>query len=325
MSDTEERYEQTFEVGLPCELSLENVRGRIEVITWAEPRVHVVAIKRLGTYLGAQRAFEETMVVMRQTGNRVRLYTDSSGGAGLFGWFGIGVTPPLVDYTVQVPKSTQVSIKGVGCSTLVQGIEGAAYVKSVSSDITLRDCKGSLILNNVSGEVTGDQLSGSLGVKTISGGVTVRRSRLSSAWAKTVSGNIFLETTLQPGSNYTGSSVSGGMTLAVPAQTNATIRLHTTSGRAECQLPCQVIESSRTSWRGKIGDGSAQVEFRSVSGGLVVKISESPADTTTTPPPPPPPPTPAGDSPELAILRAVERGEMTVEEALTRLSEFDRS
>ena len=70
---TEQRYEKTFNTGDRCELTLTNVRGSIRVLGWDRPEVSVVAVKRLGNYMGAQQSYDDTYVAMDQEGPAVRL------------------------------------------------------------------------------------------------------------------------------------------------------------------------------------------------------------------------------------------------------------
>ncbi|MBI5956062.1 MAG: DUF4097 family beta strand repeat protein [Chloroflexi bacterium] len=324
--NAEERYERTFQVGQRAEFSLVNVRGRIQVRGWDKPEVHITAIKRLGSYLGAQRAYEETWVEMEQSGYRVSARTVMGGRDSIFGWLGVSRTPPEVNYEVQVPVWSQVSIRTVGGPVEVSDISGAVYVKSVSGDVQLANIQGSAIIDAVSGVTTVENLKGNFGAKLVSGDAKLVNCQLSSLWAKAVSANVSVQTSLIPQGSYAVNSVSGDFRLVVPREARCSVRAKTTSGRVYCDLPCQVVEGGRGFWQGVINEGGASVELRSVSGNLFIGGAEIESRPAAEPRMAPPAPAGGpGDTPEMAILRAVERGELTVDQALAELAKLDKA
>jgi hypothetical protein len=84
-------------------------------------------------------------------------------------------------------------------------------------------------------------------------------------------------------------------------------------------------EGSRDRRRYVIGDGASTVQFSSMSGDVHVRaarrITAPPAPPTPPAPPAPTrPPKPIGDDEQLEVLRALERGEIDIEEAQRRLA-----
>lgn len=319
--NSEERVEQAFATGAHCELSLVSVRGTIKITGWDKPEVAVVAVKHLGTYMGAQQAFDETAVVMDQQGPVVNIRTRMSRGFNPFAWIGLGTTPPEVDYTVQVPFKSEVAVRTVSGPVQISDIQGSVYVRSVNGDLYLQNVTGNAIVHGVNGRFSGEELAGNLGARTVDGAISVRRSRLASLTAKTVSGDISVESPLDPQGAYSANSVSGSLHLFLPVDTRATIQLASTTGQAKCDLACKVSESRRGVWRGELNGGGATVEFHTVSGNLYVGVSgaEEPPVVASEEPAQP---AAAGEAPEMAVLRAVERGELTVEAALKKLEDL---
>jgi hypothetical protein len=316
-----ERTERLFATGDHCELSLVNVRGSVKVVGWDKPEVAVVAVKRLGNYMGAQQAFDETTVVMDQQGPVVSLRTRMARGFNPFAWIGLGTTPPEVDYTVQVPITSEVAVRTVSGPVQVTGIQGSVYVRSVNGDLYLQAITGNTMVHSVNGRVSGQELAGNLGARTVDGAISIRGSRLATLSGRTVSGDISLESPLDPRGTYSAKTVSGNLHLFLPTNTSATIQLSSTSGKAQCDLPCTVSESRRGDWRGVLNGGGATVDFHTVSGNLLVGMAgpdEPPAAGQGEPAQPPT----AGEAPEMAVLRAVERGDLTVEDALKQLEDL---
>jgi hypothetical protein len=320
-ANTEERLERLFATGEHCELSLVNVRGTVKVVGWDRPEVAVVAVKHLGTYMGAQQAFDETTVVMEQQGAVVSLRTRMARGFNPFAWMGLGTTPPEVDYTVQAPVRSEVAVRTVSGPVQITDIQGSVYARSVNGDLYLQNITGNAMAHSVNGRFSGQELAGNLGARTVDGAISIRGSRLASLSGKTVSGDISLESPLDPRGSYEAKTISGNLHLFVPADTRASIQLTSTSGKAQCDLPCSVSESRRGVWRGVLNGGGATVDFRTVSGNLLVGMS-GPEEPPAVGHDEPAQPKPAGEAPEMAVLRAVERGELTVEDALKQLEDL---
>lgn len=325
---TEERYERNFTVSECCELALKNVQGQVEVSGWDKPEVSVVAIKRLGTHWGAREAFEDTEVEMEQKGCQIYLRTRRQHEGGFFDWlWGGGRGPAPVDYTVKVPATSSVSISTVTCEVVARDIIGSLHARSVSGTVDVQRVGGNIILSTTNGKIQGAELGGTLGVKSVNGGIDLRRCSLTSLQAKTVNGKISVETSLDPQGSYSASTVNGSCRLAVPKDSRGTVEARFANGDVSCELPCQLLDSSRGHWHGQFGGGGgANITFKAVNGGLTIAVSDQVANVPSAPPAAPAPSAPPGsESAEMAILKAVERGEMGVEEALQRLTEIEEA
>jgi len=99
-----------------------------------------------------------------------------------------------------------------------------------------------------------------------------------------------------------------------------TVEVRGLSTDADIRLPHR-SEGSRDRRRYVIGDGTAHLLFSSMSGDIEVR---PPRRTGNAPPPPSPPAAPqppaADASAQMAVLQALERGEIDVEEATRRLA-----
>jgi len=324
---TEERYERSFTVAECCELALKNVQGQVEVTGWDRPEVSVVAVKRLGTHWGAREAFEDTEVEMEQKGCQIYLRTRRRHEGGFFDWlWGGGRGPAPVDYTVKVPATSSVSISTVACEVVASDIIGSLHARSVTGTVDVQRISGNIILSTTNGQIQGAELGGTLGVKSVNGGIDLRRCSLTSLQAKTVNGKISIETSLDPQGSYSASAVNGSCRLAIPQDSRGTVEARFTNGGVSCELPCQLLDSSRNHWHGQFGGGGANITFKSVNGSLTIAVSDQVANVPVAPPAAPTPSAPPGsESAEMAILKAVERGEMGVEEALQRLTEIEEA
>ena len=212
--------------------------------------------------------------------------------------------------------------------------------------------RGEISIQSASGDVTLDQISGTLEATTASGDCQVRSSALRSCRARTASGDLAVTTPLAPDGDYEFGTVSGDLLLQVPQETRMTVSMKTVSGDLSCALPATTTEGGKRSRTLAVNGGGVAVQVKSVSGDCTIRAANSnlpplPITAPRAPAPPPAPPRPfappqppmppmpdtapalqeampAGDFSEtLAVLQAVERGELTIDEAMEKLATLE--
>ncbi len=371
-----EQVEQLFATGERCRLVVENPRGRIDVRGWDRPEVAVRARKQAGGSSPAR--VQATRIEMQHQGDTVILRTvldkqalfgegvlwqhlAASGIRALEELLRNNVGPAAVEYDVYVPRSAELSLKGVSSDISIEAVQGEVRAATVSGQCTLARTSGELKLSTVSGAVAGQELAGRLEAKSVSGSIRLAGT-LGSLHASTVSGAIELAGPLASGGTYELHTVSGNATLRLPQDTAASIRAQGVSMGVQSDLPVDVLSNERRPgarrWEGRLGgSGGAFVAFHTVSGSLHLAALAGAAETSpvtaqyappqsapappraaeppqpplravaAAPPPPPEPPEhpTAPDEPaaeetaQMQVLKALERGELTVDEALRRL------
>jgi len=184
-------------------------------------------------------------------------------------------------------------------------------VNSVSGEITLRDLTGSVRIHTVSGDADGERIRGALDLETVSGDVTLKESALSSIKAGTVSGDMQIHTPLAEGP-YTFKSVSGEVRLSVPPETHCTGELHSVSGDLVSAFPITGYSRHHGNQAVLVQGGGVKVSLNSVSGDLSLdcdgEIPPAPESLKT-----------VSSEERRSVLERVERGELTVDEALGQL------
>ena len=225
---------------------------------------------------------------------------------------------PYADLSVEIelPAGAEVRVDGVSADLTATGLRGNQQFKTVSGDLVLTDVAGELGLHSVSGDATVRAAAElALEAGSVSGDLSIVAPRLSRLHANTVSGDLEIEAELAGGEPHRVETVSGDFTLGLLGSLNLEVRGLSTDVR--CDLPHR-SEGSRDRRRYLIGDGGPQLLFSSMSGDVSVRAARRlPAAGPAQAPEPPTPP-PAPDE-RLAILRALERGELNVDEALRRL------
>jgi DUF4097 and DUF4098 domain-containing protein YvlB len=222
--------------------------------------------------------------------------------------------------------------------------------------VTTQGTQGDVSIHAANGDLTLDRPMGRVTARTVSGDLTIRGGNLSRFALNTVNGDATVETALTgDASRIEGVNGDVRLDLILPATTGGTLSVRSVSGDAHVAPPFRSV--AKRTWRiGPGGDGGPSVAIKTVSGDLnargmlsdeltrtvnavmaasdeltrtvnaVVVASEPPK-----PPAPPAPPTaPEGRGetvadPRLAILQAVERGELDIDEAMRRLDGLGRS
>jgi hypothetical protein len=190
------------------------------------------------------------------------------------------------------------------------------------------------VLTDVGGELSAQAVSGDLSIRaereiglevsTVSGDASVVAPRFARVRANTVSGDLELEGELSAGVEHRIDTVSGDVAIGLVG--DLTLEVRGLSTDVDCTLPHR-SEGSRDRRRYVIGDGRPTLTFSSMSGDISISAprrgpARPVAPVPPAPPRPPQPPDPAtvpADE-QMAILRALERGEIDVDEAARRLA-----
>jgi DUF4097 and DUF4098 domain-containing protein YvlB len=279
MSD--EVYEQVFQVPGSARLEVNNIRGSVDIRTGSDGIITVKAVKQVNTG-NADRTEVEIKQASDGTVKASTRFPEAT-----FGWL-FGARPCEVDYTIIAPRACSIKANGVSNDLYAEGFEGDAFFKTVSGDMTVRalngavslssvsgemelaDLTGNLHLTTVSGDVKGVHLSGSASLNSVSGDVDFEQSSLPHVEATTVSGEMKLETGLGAGP-YKFNSVSGDLTLKVPADTRCSAELQTVSGDISTKLPTTSVSRHNGTQMVEVQGGGVKVTLHSVSGDMELK------------------------------------------------------
>ena len=279
------------------------------------------------------------------------------GGFGLGMVFGSGRGD--LRLALEVPSGARVSVHSASGDVSTRGIAGSQEVRSASGDVQVFAASGEIIVETVSGDAAID-LDGTARVttKSVSGDVRLEGGRIERLAVVTTSGGIRVASALEAGS-HSMSTLSGDVLVA--AGSDIRVIAKTVSGDLSSDLPHR-SEGAPGRRSIVIGNGAAEIQFKSVSGDLRV-VGRDPDDRSfaipveapphrpeppelpspprpTVPPEPPEPPLPptgglgAGSEPltaevdeveraRLAILQQLERGEIDVAEATVRLAQLE--
>jgi len=249
-----------------------------------------------------------------------------------------GATKVDASIHVEAPAGCDLRFEGVSADLTARGFRGAQQYRTVSGDLVLDAVAGDVRINGVSSDVSlrTDEPLTALDINTVSGDVSAGAPRIEQLRVVTVSGDVEIEALLADGPGHRVETVSGDFSVGVVGGISAEVRGLSTD--VDVRLPHRA-EGSRDRRRFIIGDGGPSLLFSSMSGDMSVwparrvgptrPTAPTPATpptlptppTPATPPTPPTPPTPTMDDAErLEVLRALERGDIDVDEATRRLA-----
>ena len=174
--------------------------------------------------------------------------------------------------TITVPADCPVQLGVVSASALVSGLSSGASVKGVSGDITLDGVAGDVTANTVSGELQARDIDGAVNFASVSGELTLADSSIAALAAETVSGQVTADVALAATGGAKVSTVSGGVTLRLPADSDAEVRLASMSGKIRSEfdsLRSKNAPASHTA-SGNVGAGTGHVSVNTVSGAITL-------------------------------------------------------
>jgi len=167
-----------------------------------------------------------------------------------------------------VPRTCPTQVGVVSASAVMSGINSRASVKSVSGGITLDGVTGDVDANTVSGAVEAQGINGKLNFNTVSGDLTLADGWLERLDVNGVSGDVTADIDLDPLGGMQVTTVSGEVTLRLPAAADARVALHSMSGEV-CSEFAELRKSSAPASHhvgGNLGAGSGHVSVTTMSG-----------------------------------------------------------
>jgi Toastrack DUF4097 len=174
--------------------------------------------------------------------------------------------------TVTVPRKCQTQVGVVSATAVMSGIGARTSVKSVSGGITLDGITGDVDANTVSGALEAQGINGRLNFRTVSGDLTLAEGWLERLDANVVSGDVTADVDLDPLGGMQVTTVSGEVTLRLPAEADARVNLHSMSGdvRSEFAELRRTSAPASRSVSGNLGAGSGHVSVNTMSGRVML-------------------------------------------------------
>ncbi len=269
-----ERVDESKAVPLDAIISINNVRGDIEITGWDKPEVAIT---------GELDDLAESLI-FEVNGSDVRIRVvlprkDVNWGDGS-------------DLHIKVPTGSRIAFEGVSTDLDIKNIEGGAHLRTVSGDIEVQGIGTQLTINTVSGDIEASTIAGrtqvttisgdvelsasatDVGVDTVSGRLQVELAKVENLYLRSVSGEIEIEGNLLPEGCIDASSVSGEITLSLVRPVNAELQIRSGIG-AEINNGFTGAEPKKVFPNQQeliavAGDGNGRISVRTVSSDIVL-------------------------------------------------------
>ena len=314
MSTFIRRQEISHHVGASGRVSLHLVDADVRVTGAATGTAHIVATFELsaGSDDEASRLFDALKLRVGASAGELKVeQQDGAPAHPLQRLLGRGGVSLQIEATV--PKSAALRIETVSGDVNATNLDGEQRYTTVSGDLVILDGAGSVRLNTVSGDALLRSPGAiALRAEAVSGDLGVTAQRLDALRASTVSGDIDIEGALKSGGEHRIETVSGDVAFAPVGGASFEVRGLSTDISGDID---HRIEGRADRRRVIVAGGGPEVVFSSMSGDFHVRRARNvstatPAEASVTE---------AAD--ELDVLRALERGEIDVEEAARRLAD----
>ena len=232
---------------------------------------------------------------------------DVSVGSVIKSLFGAGGRYELT-VECDVPSAAEIDLTAVSSDVDATDLRGDQRYRTVSGDLSLSNAGGSVRLESVSGDAT-VRAEEALSIQSqgVSGDLNVTVPTLRSLKANTVSGDVEVEAQLAQDGDFRVETVSGDLSVGLVGDATFEIRGLSTDVSSELD---HRLEGQVDRRRLIIGSDGPRLVFNSMSGDVRVRRPRRLSAEAK----------PAALAAELDILRALERGEIDVDEATRRLA-----
>jgi len=286
----EEKFEKVESLARDGRVFLSNLSGTVDVKVWKDEKVRIEAVKvsRAATQDAArENAGQVTIEVTREAGE-LRIETKYPRRKGGWGDRSINVS---VNYTLWIPDKASPEIKSISGDINIDAVGGAVKAHAVSGGVDILGASGNVDVNVVSGDIRLENVSGDVYLKAVSGSIEAARvkgsiqaetvsgrvrledvSEARTVRAKSLSGGIVYNGTIDAQGRYTLESHSGNVRMTIPAASAFDFNAKTFSGVIETDFPIEVSgKISPREIRGVVGGGGADIKLSSFSGNIELR------------------------------------------------------
>ncbi len=177
-------------------VTVENVRGTIQVEGWDRPQVELTVLK---TAPDGCNCLDDAAVIAKPDKGGWSFHTLYSGSAS---------QPVRVDYRLRVPRQVRLD-----------------ELRTVQGEISVRDVEGNVVVETLNGDIQETGVSGQVSAHSLNGNIHVSLRTLQNSSSglsfETVNGNVSLILPPKPNADLELSSVDGNVVTPYPLQVSS--------------------------------------------------------------------------------------------------------
>jgi DUF4097 and DUF4098 domain-containing protein YvlB len=270
-SNYSSRVDTTFTFDHSGSITVNAGSGNIVITGWSRDQVHVHAVSdddNIRLDAGATRMTLETGGSRRNGDARFELSVP----------YGVRVlaTARSGDISVRGTRG-QVEVRSQNGDVQVEDVTARLDVNTLSGDLTATNVSGDVEVATVSGTVKLTDLRGNVDVGTVSGDIDLRGITSRLVRAKTTSGDVTFDGTIDPSGRYELGAHSGDIRLHIPRDASAQLTVSTWNGGVNSDFPITLkpgehgiglTTTKRLTFQ--IGGGAARITAESFSGDITI-------------------------------------------------------
>ncbi len=244
-STAKEKLKKNITFGPGGFLSLSNMNGEVDIVSWDKDEVEIIAYKEVKARdrSTAEQLLKQLEVDIRESDNEIIIETyfpKGSSSRGFFGWlFGGGHNSYSVEYEIKVPKKIDLNIHTTNGSLRIEQISGRLRLESTNGKIVAR------------------QISGATRCKTTNGSIKVDFSEV------TTQEKLMFKTT------------NGSIKLYLPEDFAAEVELKTTNGHIDSDFPLHGgSRKSKKRFSGHINKGDRELTCATTNGSIHLYVND---------------------------------------------------
>lgn len=298
-------------------LSLRSSDVRLRAVAGGEAHVRATFEIEAGSDSDADAIFQEIQLrVLKGESDLTVEETDHGDLGKIFTRIFRGHGDYELSVEAELPAEAGLRLSAVSSDVTASDLHGEQRYNTVSGDLSIVNAGGSVRLETVSGDasIRADEPL-ALHAQTVSGDLNILSPTLRSLRANTVSGDIQLEAELDADGDFRAETVSGDLSVGLVG--SATFEIHGLSTDVSSDLDHR-LEGQMDRRRLIVGNGIPRLVYNSMSGDVRIRHPRRIAPRAAAAPPQAEP-SPAQQEAQLDVLRALERGEIDVDEATRRL------
>ena len=161
-----------------------------------------------------------------------------------------------VSFEIQQPHKAPLTASTHNGGIHAKGIQGRIEVDTHNGGISVQDCEGEWALQTHNGGIHASGKCSKFALETHNGGIAVH-----SNLGGPITGNL--------------TTHNGGVQLTLSKRASATLECSTTNGRVKSSLPLTEQKTTKTSLRGKLGEGQTKLRIRTHNGAIDLEASDA--------------------------------------------------
>ena len=160
---------------------------------------------------------------------------------------------------------------------VIDGVTTRLDVQTFSGDVQVANVAGDVEVSTINGDVKANDLRGDVDVTAVSGDVELRSVTAKIVRAKTTSGDVTFDGTIDPNGRYELTSNSGDVRLHIPRDASAQLSISTWNGGVDSDFPITLKPgehgigiSNAKQFTFQIGGGAARITANTFSGDISI-------------------------------------------------------